>query len=261
MFRHRPLILNQPSTPSQDLVSSLSADVLAQAKALKAQVLTKALSYGDAHAQLNSLTHFLWAFPLDSLTPVDRAQAFWINVYNTLIIHGVIALKIEKKVVHAPAFFKRVSYQIQNHVYSLDIIEHGILRNNAGHPIRLGLPQLLPFDSRRRYVLDLDPRVHFALNCGARSCPPIRSYQADELDQQLSLATQSFLSQGVRIDEEKREIWLSKLFLWYPRDFGKNWPQRVLWIANQCQNPELARTLKEAGSWKRRFDDYDWTLA
>ena len=53
--------------------------------------------------------------------------------------------------------------------------------------------QLNSDDRRNCLVLDLDPRIHFALNCGAKSCPPIRVYSPPNLDSQLNRAAASFL--------------------------------------------------------------------
>ena len=48
-------------------------------------------------------------------------------------------------------------------------------------------------DERISLVVELDPRIHFTLNCGATSCPPIRVYSAPNLDSQLNRAAASFL--------------------------------------------------------------------
>jgi hypothetical protein len=79
-------------------------------------------------------------------------------------------------------FWKIHCYNIGGAVYSLDDIEHGVLRANRGHPAAGGRPQFGPEDPRRRglVVQELDPRIHFALNCGARSCPPIRVYTEEK---------------------------------------------------------------------------------
>lgn len=67
-----------------------------------------------------------------------------------------------------------------------------------------------------------DPRIHFAINCGARSCPPLRRYNAARLDEQLDLATRAYLADpaGARLDRASRTLYLSRLFLWYKADFG-----------------------------------------
>lgn len=78
-----------------------------------------------------------------------------------------------------------------------DDIEHGILRGNATAPASLGALLKLPFlarpqfkkgDPRREYVVTpVDPRIHFALVCGAKSCPPIKLYTPDNLDDGLQV--------------------------------------------------------------------------
>ena len=65
-------------------------------------------------------------------------------------------------------------------------------------------------DPRLQYALDLDPRIHFALNCGAESCPPISVYSvdnADLLNKQLETAAQCFVgySKKFSVDSSKRK--------------------------------------------------------
>ena len=74
----------------------------------------------------------------------------------------------------------------------------------------------------RRIQAHGDPRVHFAINCGATSCPPIRAYTAQDLDAQLDLATRAYLAApgGWRLDEATGTVHLSRLFRWYRREFG-----------------------------------------
>jgi hypothetical protein len=253
----KPEILNGLSATSVQSASEL----LVQARTLKAQVLANSMPCQSAAEELTGATACLRQFSLEKFASEQSARAFWINIYNTLVIHGVLALEIRKRVFEEPAFFKKVSYQIGSQRFSLDVIEHGILRANRGHPMRMGCPQLWPFDGRRSLLLPLDPRIHFALNCGAKSCPPIRSYHSEDLDSQLELATRSFVSSNVSLHAKDSEIRLSKLFLWYASDFGRSWPQRLSWVAGYVFDQELAAALKKPDSWKRRFDDYDWRLA
>jgi thiol-disulfide isomerase/thioredoxin len=67
-----------------------------------------------------------------------------------------------------------------------------------------------------------DPRVHFALNCGAASCPPIREYAGEPLDAQLDLATRAYLAVpgNIRWEPGTSTLYLSALFRWYRGDFG-----------------------------------------
>jgi hypothetical protein len=67
-----------------------------------------------------------------------------------------------------------------------------------------------------------DPRIHFALNSGARSGPQIAIYSSTNLEKALNMATTSYCNAEVDILLENAEIRLSKLFLWYKNDFGRS---------------------------------------
>ena len=95
-------------------------------------------------------------------------------------------------------FFSSVSYVIGGLVYSLNDIENGILRSNRQS---MGTLYRKPFkdeDPRLKVSLgQVDPRIHFALNCGAKSCPPITTFSGDQVQDQLKIATASFLEVNI----------------------------------------------------------------
>ncbi|MFQ5560163.1 MAG: glycoside hydrolase family 15 protein, partial [Nitrospinota bacterium] len=72
--------------------------------------------------------------PLDLKTDSEKIS-FWINLYNILIIHGVIELAIQESVKEVTNFFDRIAYRVGNYSFSPDDIEHGILRRNKRHPL------------------------------------------------------------------------------------------------------------------------------
>ena len=198
---------------------------------------------------------------------VERQRAFWINLYNLLIVHGVIELGVRGSVWRIPAFFNRAATFVNGRRFSASDIEHGVLRANAGHPLWPGR-QFRPGDPRRKYVLPLDPRIHFALNCASISCPPIGAYDADRLDVQLEMATRSFInSGGVRIDVSSGEVRLSRIFLWYARDFvgPVRRPERcralLAFIAPYVADEEARRFLQQPpASLRLTYQPYDWGL-
>lgn len=78
-------------------------------------------------------------------------------------------------------------------------------------------------DPRAKYVMRrCDPRIHFTLNGGARSCPQIAIYSSTNIEKALNMATTSYCNSEVDIIPENNEIRLSKLFLWYRNDFGRS---------------------------------------
>jgi Protein of unknown function, DUF547 len=173
-----------------------------------------------------------------------EARAFWINLYNSLTLHSMMRANIQKTVLEFPGFFDGFAYQVQfdslEFNLTLNEIEHGVLRGNRA--VLFSAP-FAANDPRKSLILSLEPRIHFALNCGAISCPPIRAYQAEHLEAQLELATRSYL-QSVRF--ENGVVILPKLLQWYANDF---------------ENPlEFVRTYHPdlPANARVRFDAYNW---
>ena len=120
---------------------------------------------------------------------------------------------------------------IGGQLFSPDDVEHGILRANTAHPSQQahGLIHYFPTHDIRigLAVSTLDPRLHFILNCGATSCPPIAILSEDNIEEALSRAAQSYLDSEVDIDVNKRTLYLPKLLLWYGNDFSTDLAIRV----------------------------------
>lgn len=169
------------------------------------------------------LTPQLRALDLTTLTTRQAQLAFWINLYNALVIDAVIAFGVRSSVlagITGLAFFRRAAYDVGGQRYSCDDIEHGILRDNRGSPFVPGA-QFAVSDGRRRWVVSPpDARIHFALNCASRSCPPVGVYDAERVEQQLELATRSFVAASTVIDPARGAVSLSRIFQWYRVDFG-----------------------------------------
>jgi hypothetical protein len=183
--------------------------------------------------------------------------AFWINVYNALAIHAAIALGLRRSVWEVLNFFGRLAYRIGGATFTLDEIEHGVLRGNRPRVI----PPWRAFgrrDPRRSLAFDgPDPRIHFALTCGARSCPPVGVYHASGIDAQLDAATRGFVNDEVTVDERGRIV-CSKIFKWYAADFE---PEGVRAFLLRYVDQGPARNALVAGAVPcRRFTPYSWAL-
>jgi GH15 family glucan-1,4-alpha-glucosidase len=178
------------------------------------------MRYSDEYKKYTDLAKQLNSFDLSILKTDDQKKAFWINIYNILIIHGVIELEIKNSVQEVFKFFRRISYNIGGYNFTPDDIEHGILRKNVSHPL-LKLRQFNWLDKRRKFVIKkLDPRVHCALVCASSSCPPIEFYSPEKIDPQLDVAVQSFLNRrGAILDKKNNLLHLSQIFLWFRGDF------------------------------------------
>ncbi|MGH1339046.1 MAG: DUF547 domain-containing protein [Aureispira sp.] len=151
-----------------------------------------------------------------ALQDAKQQKAFWINCYNAYFL----ILKREKK-IDKPAIYTQALLTIAQQKFSLDDIEHGILRRFR-YKYSLGyFPNFFtPAPIRTLAVPKIDYRLHFALNCGAKSCPPIAFYTPEKIDQQLDFATQAFLESESDFDEQHQVVYTTRLFLWFLGDFG-----------------------------------------
>ena len=127
--------------------------------------------------------------------PESQRMSIFVNIYNALIMHATCVLGApDDNPSSRTAFFNGSTgarYAIGGHFFSPDDIEHGILRANWPHPSQP--PNSRSFfpagDLRASLALScLDARIHFMLNCGASSCPPIRVLSSDNIDAALSAA-------------------------------------------------------------------------
>jgi hypothetical protein len=190
----------------------------------------------------------------------DARVAFWINVYNVLAIHGVIATGVRESVMEIPSFFGVVAYRVGDFVATLDEIENGILRRNAPHPATK--TRLFDDDDPRLALCPnrVDPRIHAALVCASTSCPPVAFYEADRLDDQLDLAADNYVSTDVEVDEEAKVIRLPITFKYYESDFGRRAGVEVFLLKHAAGPQRQAlRGAFDAG-YACDYHRYDWSL-
>ena len=141
----------------------------------------------------------------EKLSPKEQF-AFYANTYNAWTIKlilsgypGVTSIKDLGTLTQSP--WKKKIVRINGEVISLDYVEHDILRP--------------------RYK---DPRVHFAINCAAKSCPPLRPepYRGDTLDRQLDDSTRSFINDPKSYRLEGNNLYVSRIFKWFSEDFNED---------------------------------------
>jgi hypothetical protein len=150
----------------------------------------------------------------------SRNKAFWINLYNAYAYRITAGKQLLKASVRH-RLFSQARITIAGRQLSLNKIEHGILRRSKIWWSMGYLNKLFPGRFERRFrVQELDPRLHFALNCGASSCPPIAFYRPGRLDAQLTQATESYLETSTAYKPEANQVQVSSLFRWYRADFG-----------------------------------------
>ena len=189
---------------------------------------------------------------LHQLYSEEGKKAFWINCYNAFFLWLRKSQGEEK-----PAIFREHLCPIAGQHFSLDEIEHGILRRFRAKLSGGYLPNLcMPLHIRKLAVKQVDFRIHFALNCGAKSCPPIAFYEPTRIEEQLEIATLSFLEQETQFDSAANELHFSRLDLWYIADFGGRPGIRKVAQKYLKLGKKDSKVVFNAYSWDENLDNF-----
>jgi hypothetical protein len=187
----------------------------------------------------------------DGLDGDDARLAFWVNVYNAAardLLDAAPGVFDDKS-----SLFGADIVTVAGRALSLDDVEHGLLR---GARPKWGLGYVRnPWPSaftERFGVGEPDPRIHFALNCGAAACPPIAAYSREGIDDELATATRSYLEQEAVYESDADVVRAPRLLLWFIGDFGgpsgvKEFLRRYD-VFPSTADPAL------------RFREYDWSF-
>jgi hypothetical protein len=172
--------------------------------------------------------------------------AFWINVYNAFVLKVVCDKYPIKSILSKTAYalkksnFHKKVVMINGAEYSLNDVENDIIR---------------PFG---------DPRIHFAINCAAKSCPPLRSeaFEPGRLNEQLEEQTRNFINNPASnsFDFAKNEIMVSKIFDWFEEDFKKYDAGVPAFISRYLPPEPGKQLLANAKTVKIKHHDYNWDL-
>lgn len=190
-------------------------------------------------ADLDRFVGFVWRASPEShphLWPTrERALGFWIDAYNALSMYSVIASGIPHdfgSLTKRIGFFVRQLVTIGGREMSLRALENEIIRP-------LG-----------------EPRVHFALNCMARSCPrlPRIPFAGADVEAGLERETRRFLSEprNLAIDHAARAATLSAIFEFFPEDFDSGGGVRA--FVNRYTGSAIPP------DYALRYREYDWTV-
>jgi hypothetical protein len=176
----------------------------------------------------------------ESLTRNEQF-AFYINAYNSWTIKlilsgypGVRSIKDLGGLLQSP--WQKELLRIHGKTFKLDDIEHKILR-----------PRFK------------DPRVHFAINCASKSCPPLLAepYRSETLDAQLNRSTRDFVNNPASYRFEGDTLWVSSIFKWFSGDFNND----PVGFYRKYAEADLKGLLEEKGHRIQvKYLDYDWSL-
>ncbi len=194
----------------------------------------------NEEATLDAYLAMLEAVEPQSLSH-DEQFAFYANAYNAWTIKlilsdypGVKSIKDLGSLLKSP--WKKKIARIDGKVMTLDHIEHDILRPRFN-----------------------DPRVHFAINCAAKSCPPLADepFSGDTLDRQLDQLTRAFINDPNNNYLKGNVLYVSSIFKWFKTDFKDG----IVNFFRKYAEGDLKTNLKAIeNKIKVKYLDYDWSL-
>ncbi|GAB4236376.1 MAG: hypothetical protein Tsb0034_10990 [Ekhidna sp.] len=203
---------------------------------LSENVVFGLVDYGllkERPGQLGELVEKIGKYKLDTASK-DHITAFYINAYNILVIKQIVDNYPIKSPMDVDGFFKRANFRVAGESISLDQIEFEKLIGRTN-----------------------DPRIHFALGCGARSCPFLYSnaFFPKQLHEQLEFRARQIIEQPnyVFVEESERTVTVSKIFDWYQDQFESSAGSLIKYI-NQYKRKKVPEVFYV------KFHEYDWSL-
>lgn len=205
------------------------------------------VAYGEVtpedFAALNRYVAHLASLPV---AEYDRAEqmAYWINLYNALLVR----LVIERYPLADIRDIGAGTGPGDNGPFDLELVKI----DGVG----------LSLDDIRQRILrpiSRDGRIHYALSCAALGCPDLRAepFVGDRLDEQLSAAAMDYVNDPDCIRIQGERLAVSSLYFWYQEDFGGS-DRAVIRHLTAYAEPRLAMRLQR---FERIFDYvFDWRL-
>lgn len=181
--------------------------------------------------ELNALIELMGS---TDITKEDKNTqlAFYINAYNLSVVQNVIKNYPLKSPLDIKGFFKTTTFKISGKNMTLDYLENQLIRPDFK-----------------------DPRIHFALVCGAKGCPPIinEAYLPSNVQSILTRQTKSALDNSSYTKVSGSKVELTEIFNWYKQDFGNN-DSEVIAFINKYKSKKLA------SSTTIGYYTYNWEL-
>ncbi len=236
-------------------------DVVAAWSARLEQVVSEdgLVDYDALEADRGALDAYVaWlAAPRGGFNRENDRYGFWINAYNTLVIYGVLAEGRPASVLDVQGwipkpgsgFFVERTFTVDGSPISLSEIEHERLRMRV-----------------------YDPRIHAALNCASRGCPPLRRGLFEQrhggdgprrLERELDEQMARWLGDPRGLVVEDDTVVFSSIFDWFGRDFTAWTPAPDLCSAAAFYARSALRDVlheRGAAGCEHRFAEYDWRL-
>ncbi len=244
---HVGRVCQEPNRPSLEEVDHSAYDALLKKYVDERGMVAYGAWKGSAADSL-ALDEYLirlGCVDLSKSAATKAKLAFWINAYNALTLKGIMREYPTSSIRNHTSKFagyniwKDLLLIVDGRSFSLEGIEHSLLRK-----------------------MD-EPRIHFAIVCASKGCPPLlnQAYTAARLDDQLGANARKFFAQptNFRADAGRRVIAVSQLLQWYGGDFAPTSEGQIRVLRPYFPNADELAWIDQGGVSVRHLD-YDWGL-
>lgn len=205
--------------------------------------------------EMQTLSAALKIFNLTELDNEDKKTAFWVNTFNMLVLNAVTLDYPIKKI--NTKMFAESCYQVGHEVYSLDDIEHGLLRANSAKSNGSGpyFTQATPKEIHQ--LQSKNAGLHFFYYSACKSSPSFTVMHETNTSKQIEDVVQTELHRTVKIENNK--VFIPKIFKWYSNDFGGK--HNTLSFIQTHADTDLKKALASLDNNPSiKFQDFDWSI-
>ncbi|PNT75491.1 hypothetical protein BRADI_1g33470v3 [Brachypodium distachyon] len=187
----------------------------------------------------------------------DERLAFWINLYNALIMHAYLAYGVPGNDIKLFSLMQKACYMVGGQSFSAAEIEFVILKmkSPAHRPqisLMLALHKFRITEEHKKYSIDdTEPLVLFALSSGMFSSPAVKIFSATNVRQELQESMRDYIRASVGINDKGKLVVPTLL-----QSYAKGTVVDSLladWICRQLTPDQVAAIQDTTSSRKQRL--------
>ncbi|WVZ78614.1 hypothetical protein U9M48_026297 [Paspalum notatum var. saurae] len=154
----------------------------------------------------------------------DARLAFWINLYNALMMHAYLAYGVPRSDMKLFSLMQKAAYTIGGHSFSAAFIEFVILKmkppsHRPQMALLLALQKMKVPEEQKKFCIGApEPLLTFALSCGMYSSPAVKIYTAHNVREELQDAQRDFIRASVGVSR-KGKLLVPKMLHCFGRGF------------------------------------------
>ncbi|CAG7862028.1 unnamed protein product [Brassica rapa] len=195
--------------------------------------------------------------------------AFWINIYNALLMHAYLAYGVPANSLRRLALFHKSAYNIGGHIINANTIEYSIFcfrtpRN--GRWLETIISTALrkkPSEDKVSLKFSLhnpEPSLCFALCTGALSDPVLKAYTATNIKEELEASKREFLRANMVVQKQKK-VFLPKIIERFTKEASLSLDDLVRWLIDNSDEKlgeSIQKCMEGNPNYKKASQVIEW---